>query len=429
MFTQAPLVAELQALVGKQHAFAPKELQFVVAGVAPSAVVLPGTYEEVIDVIRFASQRSLAVIPGVPSFLMAVGNIPKRYDIALCLERLCDVIEYEPADQTVTCQAGIRVDALQRRLAENGQMVPFGLPEPAPQSVGALVAANYSMLRLAYGTPRDFTIGMRVVTADGRITRAGGKVVKNVAGYDLCKLYAGSRGTLGVIVEATFKLVPLPEMTDRLALAFSRLPEACRFAAKAYQRGLSLSSLDVRRGVWENPDKGASSSVWVLKIEMSGTVAGVTRTRKEIKDAAQAVGSPEYRAARVSSNEAKESFYAWQGNRLECAVTVLPTRVAGVIEAFDHDAPGAWLQSISPIEGVIRAAWQDADSDEGLVRRLRDLVARASGSLVVTACSNELKKRIDVFGDPPPAFELMRRVKQQFDPKGILSPGRFVGRL
>jgi len=423
------IVEELQTIVGAENAFAPKEHKFVVGGLTPSAIVLPATYEEVAAVMRVANERTLAVIPGVPSFLMIVGNIPRRYDVALSLERLNEIIEYEPADLTVTCQAGITVDDLQCRLGENGQMVPFGLSSPAPHAIGALVAANFSMLRLAHGTPRDFTIGMRVVTADGRITRAGGKVVKNVAGYDLCKLYAGSRGTLGVIVEATFRLVPLPQTTDRVELAFVRLQEACKFALDTYRRGLSLSAVDVRRDIREDRDTGASASAWVLRIDLSGTVAGVKRTRREIEHTAQAFGSREYEPPRVSEEASKESFYAWQGNRLECEASVLPTQVAGLIEAFDRDTPGAWVQSVSPIEGIIRAAWRDAGTNEELVRRLRNLTAHIGGSLVVTTCSTELKRRIDVFGDPPPAFDLMRRVKQEFDPKGILSPGRFVGRL
>ena len=198
----------------------PRDDSFTVDGTRPAIGVAPGTYEEVAAVMRYANDRRLAVIPLGGGTIKHVGNVPRHYDIALVLGRLNAVIEHEPADLTVTCQAGITMTQLGSSWTKCGQMTPFGVSSGPFETLAGRLAANYSTYRQAYGGPRDFTIGLRVVTADGRITRTGGKVVKNVAGYDLSKLYIGSFGTLGVIVEAPCRLLPRPQEWYALAFEF-----------------------------------------------------------------------------------------------------------------------------------------------------------------------------------------------------------------
>ena len=426
MVAQTALVDELQSLVGREHAFAPPDGRpFAVDGTSPEAVVEAGSYEDVAAVVRFASDEGLAVIPWGNGGLMQFGNVPGRYDIALSLSRLNAIIEYEPADMTVTCQAGISMGDLNGRLGENAQTVPFGFSASNRHQVGGLLAANHTQLRLTYGTPRDFAIGMRVVTADGRITRAGGKVVKNVAGYDLCKLYIGSLGTLGVIVEATFKLFPVSQAGERIDLAFERAGDACRFARELQRRGLSLSEMDLqRRHLSESP----AADSYVLRVELAGSVGGVERSRNEIQELAGEYGARRCEPA-VRQDALMEIGARNHGDALTCRISALPTAVPDLIESLDSEAPEAHIWSASPIFGTVYATWPGAGDDVEFVERVRAVTSHVGGTLVVTGCSLALKRRIDVFGDPPPAFELMRRVKQQFDPTGILSPGRFVGRL
>src|SRR3990170_7695424 len=204
MAKQASVVSQLESIVGREGVLG-ATATFAVDGLTPQAAVAPASYEQVAAVMRYSYAEGLAVIPWGGGTYIHAGNIPARYDIALGLSRLNAVVEHEPADLTATVQAGMTLSELQRHLGGAGQLLPLDPPGGERATIGGILAANASgPWRHAFGSARDMTIGLRVITAEGRITRAGGRVVKNVAGYDLCKLYIGSLGTLGVIVEATF---------------------------------------------------------------------------------------------------------------------------------------------------------------------------------------------------------------------------------
>ena len=262
---------------------------------------------------------------------------------------------------------------------------------------------------------------MRVVTADGRTTRAGGKVVKNVAGYDLCKLYIGSLGTLGVIVEATFKVMPIARIERTLAFRLRTPGNACSLAADLLRRGLALSYLQLRG--WNN---GANDS-WLLEIGLAGSEGPVARSENELAGMAAdfkaevADGDAPVNAGATDSGESKEA------RGLLCRFSVLPSRLSAFIGGLQALEPPDMVAE--PATGVLRASWPNSAAALTLLERSREIAKSYSAACFVERCPPELKRRIDVFGDPPPAFELMRRVKQQFDPNGILSPGRFVGRL
>ncbi len=422
MVKQASLLNDLESLLGNEAVLpADRAADFVVDGQTPQAAVAPATVEQVADVLRFANEHGLAVIPWGGGTHMHIGNVPQRYDIALSLARLDQIIEHEPADLTVTCQAGVTLGALQTHLAQSGQFVPISV-RTEEATIGGILAANASgPARRAYGAARDFTIGMRVVTADGRLTRAGGKVVKNVAGYDLCKLYVGSLGTLGVIVEATFKVMPLPKAEAALALAFDSVEDACGLDAEAQRRGLSLRACELL-----NPAAALDlqGSPWVLLCDLAGSPASVERSRREIEEMAAGRASATGDLGPLS--QAARSLLAQSS--LLCKVSVLPTKLPALTEALEAlDPPPAIVAW--PTVGTVYAAWREATAAETLVTRSREAAARQGGSLLVAACPPNLKRRIDVFGNPPASFELMRRLKEQFDPSGILSPGRFLGRL
>ena len=177
----------------------------------PSLVVEPGTIEETSEVMKLASREGLAVSPRGGGTKMGLGNPPRQVDLILSTARMDGIIEHVPGDQIVRAQAGLKLEDLQENLAESDQMLGIDPPEEGA-TVGGIVAANASgPRRLRYGTVRDLIIGIKVVLADGTVAKAGGKVVKNVAGYDLSKLFTGSLGTLGVIAEANFRLHPIRE--------------------------------------------------------------------------------------------------------------------------------------------------------------------------------------------------------------------------
>ena len=203
MVRQEDLLTDLQSIAGAEN-LRPGSDEFAVDGVTPQAIVRPATVEAAAAVLGHANESRLAVIPIGGKQRGGPGNVPARYDIALDVTALSGVVEYEPDDLTITCGAGMTLGELRKTTAAAGQMVGFD-PEIADEATigGALAVDLWGPSRLSLGGPRDFTIGLRVITGDGLITRAGGRVVKNVAGYDLFKLYGGSLGTVAVVPEAT----------------------------------------------------------------------------------------------------------------------------------------------------------------------------------------------------------------------------------
>jgi glycolate oxidase FAD binding subunit len=428
---QTSLVQELQGIVGAEHASPPDEPRvhepdFMVDGLMPQVIVYPGTYEEIGAVIRYANDNGLAIIPCGHGRMPWLGNIPRRYDIALSVTRLNQIIDYEPADMTVTCQAGTTLGDLHTALSAHNQMLPIGPTPRATSCIGRILARGRSR-NLQYGGQRDYTIGMRIVTADGRITRAGGKVVKNVAGYDLCKLYIGSLGSLGVIVEATFKLVPSPQAQECIELEFNSFEDACAFAIELHRQSLSLWETDIRRPMALEDQGCEPRGPLVLSVDLSGPAAAVERSRQEITRLANDTGAPPFDPDHLPKRSGRSPDWANERAPLGAEISVLPSDIPTLILALDAAAPGGWI-NVSPIDGKAHATWLGAGDDQQLARHVQSAVSALGGTAVIS-CSTDLKRQIDVFGEPPPSFELMRRIKQQFDPNDTLSPGRFVGRL
>ncbi len=431
MVKQASLPSQLESIVGADGVRRGDELSvFAVDGLTPQAAVVPASYEQVAEVLRYAHTEGLAVIPRGGGTHMHIGNVPSRYDIGLSLLRLDQVVEHEPADLTVTCQAGITLDRLQRHLGQHGQLVPLDPAWGEEATIGGILAANASgPSRHAHGAPRDFTIGMKVVTADGRITKAGGRVVKNVAGYDLCKLYIGSLGTLGVIVEASFKLAPTAKVERTAVATFETPGQACAFAAELQHRRLSLRAVQLLNATAASALGLAPQGICALVLDLAGTPQAVERSRREIGDLAQ--------DAATDLRDEESAVKAWDSSLragpaeetyLLCKASALPAHLSALIESLETVAGPPYILAL-PTVGVLYASWPRLEDAEAAVGRLRTAVTAVDGSLVLERCPLEIKPRLDVFGDPPPSFDLMRRVKEQFDPKSVLSPGRYLGRL
>jgi len=394
---QASLDSDLVAITGRENV-SPGSGADAVDSIAPKTVVRPGTYDEVCGVLRYANDERLAVIPLGGRLHTGLGNSPARYDVALDVTRLDQVVEFEPADLTITVQAGMPLGALRRATAEVRMMVPFDPELPDEATVGGVLAAAISgPARLSLGAPRDFTIGMRVVTADGRLTRAGGRVVKNVAGYDLCKLYIGSLGTLGVIVEATFKTMPLPQAEQSLAFEFTDVKAACTVVSRAVQAGLAVRSASVVR------DGGA----WHLRLTLAGMQAAVERSARELADLAN-------QPARAAAGQGSGP------DPLVVRFSVLPSRLPALLS----DVPQSAGVEAHPGTGICLIAC----GVDGLAA-IRSLAANHGATCVIERCPPDLKREIDVFGKAPSSLELMRAIKKEFDPNGVLSPGRMVGKI
>jgi len=400
---------------------------FAVDGALPAVVVEPRSEADVASVLAEAQAAGLSIVAVGAGQHLTIGNPPERYDVALSMRRLNRVIAHEPADLTVTVEAGTSFGDLGLTLSPHNQFLPVD-PPGGGATVGGLVAANLSgPLRHAYGTIRDWLIGVRVAHADGRISKAGGRVVKNVTGYEMTKLYTGSLGTLGVVTEATFKLAPLPPVRCTVVCTTHSAHAASTLLFAARDAGLSLEAAELLSPPAAFAVLGEAR--WSVLMRLGGVRGGVDRTMRELGTYANGLGG----AADEVRDDAWERWYtAFALERLSLRVSVSPTSVPEVVEVLDRRFAGAAaMLSATAGVGVIRAKLSPSAEERAgaLVDHARELVSAHGGSVVVEAAPPSYKREHDVFSPLRADFAIMKRLKDEFDPKRTLSPGRFVGRL
>ncbi len=393
-----------------------------VDGLTPGWVVRPGTVEAVRDVVR-------AGAPLIPSGLgghLDVGGPPSRCDVLLRLDRLDRILDHPAADMTVTVEAGCPLPRLEDSLLAAGQWLPLDPPRPDRTTVGGLIAANLSgPLRASQGTVRDLLLGVTVVGADGALVRGGGRVVKNVAGYDLPKLHVGALGTLGVIVEATFRLRPRPACEAAVVVA-------CRTAAEAADVALAVRDrldpfwLEVAgaRALADGPGDGAAVSVGV-----AGIAAEVAQGCAVVRAVAEAAGRRSAMAQDGAAVRRRLAAFDAEPAAAVLRAATVPAEVGAVMEAVHAAARarGAAVRQLAhAASGVIRVAVAHAGDAGPLVAALRPALERAGGSLVVQRAMPPVKGSLDVWGDLGPGATLMRRLEEAFDPAGQFAPGRLM---
>lgn len=417
--------------------------QYAVDRLVPSAVVRPARTEAVSAVLRAAAKHGLRVVPRGGGTALNLGNVPRGVDLVLDLSALTAVVEYRPQDLTVTVEAGMTVAAVQALLAARGQMLALDPPLPDRATVGGTVAANLTgPRRLRYGTARDIVIGTAAVLADGSEVKAGGRVVKNVAGYDLNKLFIGSVGTLGVITRLTFKVLPMPPERAAVIATLARADDAHRLAQRIAGSVLTPLTLDIA-GPGALPRLSAQSvhsagEAWSVVVEIGGTPATLARTRAELlalaRNASAEVAVLEGEVLDEAMAALRDFGHApGREAALLLRLAVLPSQVgeaiALLVGAMPDGAPPAIVARAG--NGVVYAAWRAMGPAAALavVERLRRDLARLGGVLVVERCPPDAKARLEVWGIEGPDLALMGRLKQAYDPSGLLSPGRGPGRL
>jgi len=402
VIASASIEKELTSVAG-QTTVHPPSPAFVVDGVVPQAVVRPTTYDQIASVLRWADERRLAVIPLGGRAHVSRGNIPARYDIALDLTGLDNLVEFEPGDLTITMQAGMTLAKLRKTTGASGLLSPFDPWAPDRATAGGMIAAAVSgPARISLGTPRDFTIGLRVITTDGKITRAGGKVVKNVSGYDLCKLYTGSMGTLGVIVEACIKLQPQPTAEGVVAVDFESSAEACTLANRVYTAGLNLRAAVLSR----------AGATWQLTLHLAGSAAGVERSRHDIE--------------RISGRPATPPSKIGEGARdIVLRLSALPSRLPHLLTGLSAALPEADLEAYPTV--ALCLVTGNASAVE--IERVRLIAAKHDAACVIEQCPPGAKRDLDVLSVAIPSLKLMRRIKREWDANGTLSPGRGPGKI
>ena len=415
--------------------------QFIIDGKAPETVVYPTSIAEVSQLLKEANEHGRAISPVGQGAFLHLGGVPKRYEQALCTTALNTLVDYQPADMTVKVGAGMSLAQLQAVLGENRQWLPLDPPCPERATVGGLIAANLNgPSRFSQGTVRDFLIGLRVVRSDGTLIKGGGQVVKNVAGYDLPKLYCGSFGTLGVIVEATFMIRPRPEAQTTLALTFSS-------AEKAGEAALKLTGSDIQPFFLElanfspvpsHPLSGGPLPPgYLLFVGFAGIQEEVDEQRSLLR---AVLGDDECVVEELSADEAQTLSQALRDfpvsgqAALRCKVSLQPTQLATfcadlAAEAQRRQIPVRLLARAG--NGILYTAFEgEAVPDNqllALVDWIRVQAARNNGFAVVEEIPSALKERANVWGTVGKAFPLMQRLKETLDPNGILNPGRFIG--
>ncbi len=391
-----------------------------VGGARPSLVVEPGNEQELARILKLANAAGLALIPRGGGTKLEWGNRPTNADVILSTVRMHRVIEHAWADLTVSVEAGCTIAKLQETVAKHKQRLALDALWPEQATVGGVLSTNDSgALRLRFGSLRDLVIGVTVALADGTVASSGGKVVKNVAGYDLPKLVTGAFGTLGVITRAIFRLHPLPKETRTISCLTADAAEGQQLMLAIQNSKLAHSALQICCGtemqsrvdvLFEGTEEGLSAQSVQLKLMASEAKQGdrtgdVWNRRHEL-----------WLDAKKSGEFAVAKFAA------------LPAQIAETVEMMEMvvAAPLRW-SAVAQATGI---GWVRMDGGASEIAAamlgLREWLEGKGGSLAIVRRPEGMAE-IDAWGKPGDALGLMQAVKRQFDPIGTLNPGRLVG--
>jgi len=427
-------------VVGSAHISTDGE-QFAVDGVRPKVICFPGSIGHIAQLLQAAHSNRWTVVPRGGGTHMSVGAPPRRVDIVLCTSRLAGIVEYSSGDLTVIAQAGMTISSLQSALAAKGQFLPLDPPLPSSCTVGGAVAVNAAgPLRFSHGTVRDLVLGMKVVLPDGQVVRLGGKVMKNVAGYDLCHLFTGSRGTLGVVCQVAFRVMPAPQMWGVVLGWFRSTNDACEAAQEIAASELLPGSVDVLSpGLARKIAGGGDSGLCALAVSVPGSRSSVLWRRDRLVELLQArecdgADWVEGEAAR-DIRQAVADMAAPDG-AASLTASVLPAETAALCDAAgqlaaEHGFEASFLAHAG--SGVVHlhlhGPGETGDSIAALGEELRALARKLGGSMIASSAPARLKSHEFVWGPPDAAFRMMSALKKEIDPRGIMSLGRFVGGL
>ncbi len=417
---------------------------YSIGSFVPAAVARPTSVDHVTAVLDWASRNEVSVYPYGGRTLTHLGNNPSRQGIALDMRGLNRMLDLQPADLTVRAQAGMTIAQLDAALSQDGKYVPLAPPLAERATIGGTLATGISgPLRATYGLPRDWLIGITVVGPDGTISKSGGQVVKNVTGYDLNRLYTGSLGTLAVITEATFKITPAPTAWAAVVAAFDdnqAAKAACHdLLAKPFAPH-ALHLLNPTAATRLEPDRIPTGHGPVAIAVIAGRSASTKRRVQDIAlawhGAASTIRVEADEAVRLTESLANFSVDPAQPPTLCVRLNAQPGALQQLMAMETIEIAGANPGVIADAGfGGGRLMWWDDVSQEDPVQiaeflsKIQAQAVGLGGNAIVETCPAEAKALIDVWGPEPSAMEIMRRIKRQFDPKGVLNPGRFIGGL
>ena len=436
----------LASLLGTENVWIdePATSGYAVASQRPAVVAAPSAAEQVAEVLELASRDKLGVVPWGAGTQMHLGPPPAEYDVALSLQHLNRVLEYDSANLTLNAEAGLALREAYRLTVPGRQFLPLGY-SGSEASLGGLLATNTSGgKRLLYGGVRDLLLGIRVALPEGELLRYGGRVVKNVAGYDMCKLYIGSLGAFGVVTEATFRLAMVPEQERLLVAAFPTAAQAMAAATAVRSASLlpSAVALASAAGWADTLSVALQTGHAALLVHVDGSHESVRRQIAEGEAICDAHGATQ--AATVDGGELStlwERLEVWRTfspdpGLVQVRIGVPPSSVEAALGLL-NEVPGFCRQPISwladaGIGSVTARLPFDAQADDLAAQvwlhELRARLQDQEGFAVVESAPEALIRQLDVWGKPP-GLGLLKLYKSRFDPHGVLNRGRYVGGL
>jgi glycolate oxidase FAD binding subunit len=467
--------------IGQEHTYTDGNTlaQYAIDHMTPKAVVFPKNTTEISEVVRFANEEKLAIVPWGSGSKIKMGHPPRKLDLVVGTKRLNHMLDVDTQNLTITTEAGVKFRDIQARLAtqedrcylplgelsteaddficsdrsNSGCFLPIDPPGSEIATIGGVVAANSSgARRLLYSLPRDVILGVRFVTPRGDIPGSGGKTVKNVSGYDISKLMVGSMGSLGIITEITFRLLPLPEKMQTVLLAFDSFSETTELINAIFKTQLLPAAVEVMNatafdslGFRGAPDFSANPYIVAISLEAFG--AAVDRLKTEILDLA-------------GSNGVKATADFTEHDHLQFWLTVsglpsfLDAKYVNLIRAKVNLRIAEWKNIFEFAEkNLIRAGIDHTiqthsgsgiclinlllhQEDNGamdkaveFMDKLLTFSRKAGGNTVVQSAPLNVKEKLAIWGEVGSDFVAMKKLKEQLDPNGVMSPGRFVGGL
>ncbi|MGE3857561.1 MAG: FAD-binding oxidoreductase [Dehalococcoidia bacterium] len=405
--------ARLEAL---RHAV-PRDVErspsgFGIDAVEPALAFSPDNSRDVAALLKAADEAGVVVVPQGGRTALSLGRPLPRYDVALETRGLSRIVEYVPDDLTVTVEAGIHLDALQQTLREHGQYLPIDPPPDNHVSVGGILAtARSGAWRGHLPAARDLLLGAVVALPTGELTSSGGRVVKNVTGYDMHRLHTGALGAFGVIVEASFKVAPLPPVTRTLAARAGGIAEAGALALRLWNAGLAARALSVLAP--EAAERVGLPAAATVLVELAGLEVSVERSTQIIREA-----NPHAEECAVTAWERLRRLH---GDRVASVVRLgVPSAdVAAAVEAVRAAGCLAWGHVAS---GAVLGYSPGLDAEA--VTRLRAHAMARGGFLQLESGTPALRAAVDPFG--PGEVDLVRSLKARFDARGTLNRGRWM---
>jgi glycolate oxidase FAD binding subunit len=469
------ILDELAGIAGRDRLKSDSDdtAQYAVDGVIPKAVVFPKDTKMVAALIRCACRNHLAVTPWGSGTKMAMGNLPKQLDLVLCMARMNHMLDVDTANLTMTVEAGVKFRDVQARLAteedrcylpledlkteagefvcsersHSGCFLPLDPPFSEKATMGGIMATNSSgPRRLLYGLPRDLLLGVRFVTPKGEIIGAGGKTVKNVSGYDISKLMIGAMGSLGVLCEMTLRLLPLPEKMETLVFSFDSFSDAGAFAGAVFGTKLLPAAVEVAdRAALDHIDfRGSedfSPGAYAVMLALEAFDEAVTRMSRELQAMARHFKTTGYTLIR----EEKHRLFWLALGELQSSLQRHSPRLVGlrlgyplsswkaIFEFADNTLSQRGLEhallchSGSGVALLNILLDEKGSQDASMIEAVGTLLAQcrsAGGNLVVERAPAELKSALPVWGEPGPDLPLMKRIRLELDPEGLMNPGR-----